>query len=153
MCRFESDHARPAGGKKSTANKSAKSRKIVLDLAFFIGRLQFRLLVLEHKMKFAISFFLGFLARIICNVFVKVFSDHWRAFSVYRLWPRCEHCGTMRGLALEDSRTCYPTKYDDPFEETRPDDPNRSQLLCRSCAVDHHEYWDEMWKDYYSGRL
>lgn len=110
-------------------------------------------LLVEYKMKFLISFVVGFLARIVCNSFRKAFSDHWHAFFFYKLLPCCEHCGAIRGLALEDSRTCYPTKYDPLDFKSHPDDPNRSRLLCRNCAVSHHEYWDEMWKDYYSGRL
>ena len=31
----------------------------------------------------------------------------------------------------------------------KPEDPNRPVMLCRSCAVDHHEYWDEMWDHVY----
>jgi len=104
-------------------------------------------------MKLVIIFVLGFSAHIIRDILRIAFHDHWRAFFVYKIWPRCEHCGTIRGLCLEDSRTCYPTNHD-PFDgKSHPDDPNRSQLLCRRCAEYHHEYWDDMWKDYYSGRL
>ena len=62
-------------------------------------------------------------------------------------WPkRCEHCRSFWGLKLEDGRTMYEWN-------GKGEDPNRSQLLCRMCAVMHHDYWDEMWADYYSGRL
>lgn len=28
-------------------------------------------------------------------------------------------------------------------------DPNADIPLCRSCAADHHEYWDDMWNQYH----
>ena len=31
---------------------------------------------------------------------------------------------------------------DNPLD---PPDPNAPSYLCRPCAKDHHEYWDEMW--------
>lgn len=31
-----------------------------------------------------------------------------------------------------------------------PPDPNAPVPLCRPCAKDHHEYWDEMWGNYYN---
>jgi hypothetical protein len=100
-------------------------------------------------MKFLLAFSFGFISYIVRDAIKHSLPDHWRAFFVYRLWPRCEHCGTIFGLKLEDSRTCYPTNCD-PFDGKNP---NRSQLLCRRCAEYHHEYWDDMWKEYYSGRL
>jgi hypothetical protein len=30
---------------------------------------------------------------------------------------------------------------------------NAPSLLCRDCAVEHHAYWDDMWADYYNGRM
>lgn len=68
------------------------------------------------------------------------------------LWdriPRCEHCGAMKGLESESSRTMY--HWDGEWND--PNNPNRNVLLCRQCAFMHHEYWDEMWDDYNRGRL
>lgn len=106
-------------------------------------------------MKFIVAFFVGVFASIFNDYVRKAFRVHWEAFFLYKLWPRCEHCATIFGLAFEDSRTQYPYEYkDDLFSgKIDPKDPNRSQLLCRQCAVLHHEYWDEMWRDYYSGKL
>lgn len=62
----------------------------------------------------------------------------------------CEHCGTTDGdIKLESSRTMY---YFEGVIDS-PEDPNHDIMLCRECAAAHHEYWDEMWADYYSGLL
>lgn len=47
---------------------------------------------------------------------------------------------------LESSRTHY-------IWDGTGEDPNRDLYLCRDCAKFHHEYWDEMWAEYYSGLL
>ena len=50
----------------------------------------------------------------------------------------CECCGHVGDIVICDSR--------------RMDD--RKELnLCVYCAQEHHEYWDEMWKEYWAGRL
>lgn len=68
-------------------------------------------------------------------------------------WPKleeCEVCDAMDGdIRLEDSRTQYVWKGD--FDD--PENPNRPLMLCRECAREHHEYWDERWSDYYGGLL
>jgi len=47
------------------------------------------------------------------------------------------------------ARTFYPWDIDEePLE-----DPNRSYYLCSACAEEYNSYWDEMWNDYYAGRL
>ena len=33
------------------------------------------------------------------------------------------------------------------------EDPNRNPVLCESCADEYNEHWDDMWNEYYSGRL
>lgn len=48
------------------------------------------------------------------------------------------------GVELESSRTFY--HWDGTGE-----DPNADVPLCRDCARMHHEYWDEMWSEYYRG--
>ena len=75
----------------------------------------------------------------------------------------CERCGLTEGLRFESSRTCYYNE--SKLREGRrkklrmleleeaEEDPNRDIVLCRECAVEHHAYWDEMWKEYYYGRL
>lgn len=111
-----------------------------------------------------LSFFVGAMARSVFgpmprNVFCSMrrfdrlglggLFCRWYAWRVYRLLPRCEHCHSLLGLRLETSDTSYhwDGAWDDPL------DPNRERLFCRSCAVDHHEYWKEMWDDYYRSRL
>lgn len=83
-----------------------------------------------------------------------------------RLCERCQKSGvTGVEVCREDSRTCYekptPTIWDrlrsedeglTPTEQVL-EDPNRDVWLCRECAKLHHEYWDEMWDNYNSGRL
>jgi len=62
----------------------------------------------------------------------------------------CIACHTTEGVKLEPSRTQYGTTYPRTrFErilDPEPEDPNIDIPLCRSCAEDHHSYWDEMWQ-------
>ena len=60
--------------------------------------------------------------------------------------PRCEYCQAMFDLDKEDSRTMY-------CWNGEGEDPNRPVLLCKQCAKMHHEYWDDMWSDYYGSRI
>lgn len=95
-----------------------------------------------------LSFVLGASAYLVYHFNKEAFDHRLRAFRIYRLWPKCECCGRLCGLRLEEGRTLYPYK-----GNSVKDDPNRKQLLCRQCAVLHHEYWDDMWQDYYNGRM
>lgn len=106
----------------------------------------------------AAAFIIGFSAFLIWRVFLRErIKDRWNALWYLKLPPKCECCGSWRGLRLESGRTMYPYESDSKDYWVNfgydPKDPNRSQLLCRLCAVQHHEYWDDMWKEYYSGRL
>ena len=56
----------------------------------------------------------------------------------------CERCGATEGVEWECSRTAYDTS-SRRIEPSGENDPNRDQALCRSCAKEHHEYWDDMW--------
>lgn len=62
---------------------------------------------------------------------------------------KCEYCGHAEDVRPEDSRTFYHdpvTRYSRLLEEDPldPEDPNRAIWLCRECAAQYHEYWDEM---------
>lgn len=59
----------------------------------------------------------------------------------------CAHCKATEGVEWESSRTAYP---EDP---AGMDDPNAPIPLCRACAKEHHEHWDEQWDNYRSGLL
>lgn len=69
----------------------------------------------------------------------------------------CEYCGGTEGLKLECSRTAYDTsRLDKPTRLERiadrddpPEDPNRDKLLCRECAAEHHEFWNDQWNEFY----
>ena len=37
--------------------------------------------------------------------------------------------------------------------DSRRMDSDATYMLCGWCAQEHHEYWDEMWRDYWSGVL
>ena len=61
-----------------------------------------------------------------------------------------EEYGECRGDVLfEGSRTQYHYE----GEKGTKDDPNKDIPLCRLHAKEHHEYWNEMWAEYNSGRL
>lgn len=68
------------------------------------------------------------------------------------LFGGCESCGSVIGVKPESSRTCYHVEGIEGRENTRVD-PNRRVRLCRPCAEEHHEHWDAMWSEYYSGLL
>lgn len=70
----------------------------------------------------------------------------WLAYKLRHI--RCEYCGSMRGVKLEPGRTAY--NYDGPTDTF--DDPNRQIGYCRSCAEDHHSYWDAKWEEYHQSR-
>jgi hypothetical protein len=55
----------------------------------------------------------------------------------------CPGCGSTTDVQEESGRTAYH------FTGVKgsPEDPNRSIWLCRDCAKDHHQYWDEMWEN------
>lgn len=61
----------------------------------------------------------------------------------------CQCCGTLEGVELESSRTCYHFEGDPDSD----DDPNRGIALCRPCAEEHHFNWDAVWDEYNSGLL
>lgn len=46
----------------------------------------------------------------------------------------------------ESSRTMY-------FWDGKGEDPNADVFLCRSCAADHHSFWDERWLDVERGLM
>lgn len=60
----------------------------------------------------------------------------------------CENvtCQRTEGVELEPSRTAY-------HWDGKGVDPNAPIWLCRECAKEHHEHWDGMWADYYSGLM
>ena len=71
---------------------------------------------------------------------------------------KCSHCDETTDVNYEDSRTCYcepELTYFDWIklgDDPKPD-PNAPVPLCRKCAKEYHEFWDEMWKQYYSGQM
>lgn len=52
---------------------------------------------------------------------------------------QCSRCEAVEGVCLESSRTAYH------WDGVTGLNPNAPVLLCRPCAEDHHEHWDEMW--------
>ena len=92
----------------------------------------------------------GFVAHLLwlCSkpFFEWVYSLLSRYFQRIASGHICEHCSTVFGLDHEESRTMY-------HWEGEGEDPNRSLLLCRQCAILHHDFWDEMWDQYNAGRL
>lgn len=51
----------------------------------------------------------------------------------------CCYCDEPEGeIEWESSRTAYHWKGEGL-------DPNRPRPMCRRCAAEHHDHWDEMW--------
>jgi hypothetical protein len=71
--------------------------------------------------------------------------------------PVCAQCGAAKGVELEDARTNYIPEVPDVFDRLRddgdPPDPNAPLPLCRACAKAHHEYFDDVWREYNAGLL
>lgn len=68
---------------------------------------------------------------------------------------KCEQCEATEGVELEGTRTAYAAPringwtrllLDDEIADNSPD-PNTGMWLCRDCAKEYHEYWDEMWEN------
>lgn len=93
-------------------------------------------------------FFVGALAFVLQQMVQCRFRDHWNAIFVWKVCPRCEYCKSWTGLQLESSHTMY--NFDGEWFD--PKNPNRPVFLCRCCAEQHEEFWDEQWRDYYNSR-
>jgi hypothetical protein len=59
---------------------------------------------------------------------------------------KCLCCGSNSNVVLVSSRTAY---YWDGIGE----DPNADIPLCKYCSVEHDEYWNDMWNQYYFNLL
>lgn len=66
------------------------------------------------------------------------FRHHTLPRLKHDLFGACLGCGAWRGVELECSRTAY-------HWDGKGRNPNAPIRLCRTCAADHHSYWDEMW--------
>ena len=62
--------------------------------------------------------------------------------------PVCERCGTSFGV----SRGTRGTAYNFDGKIGAPDDPNYA-TLCDGCWPEERTYWEDMWREYYGGRL
>jgi hypothetical protein len=61
---------------------------------------------------------------------------------------RCERCGSKNPIARRAM-----TNYDTSHLDLRfDDDPNGDEYLCEFCHLEYVEYWNEQWREYYSGR-
>lgn len=47
---------------------------------------------------------------------------------------KCEHCETETTVSMQSCRTAYAD-----------DSLNAGMVLCKDCAKEYHDYWDEMW--------
>lgn len=68
----------------------------------------------------------------------------------------CESCKATEGVEVEPARTGYtaePMTLWDHLLEREPKDPNPPVMLCRPCAKDYHDHWDDMWRTYYQNLL
>jgi len=58
-------------------------------------------------------------------------------------------CNCTENVEWTSSRTHYSWDIDKyPLE-----DPNRPIFLCPTCAIEHHNHWDDMWGEYRASQL
>jgi hypothetical protein len=55
--------------------------------------------------------------------------------------PTCEYCGSTNLVRLIPGMTAY-------YWDGTGEDPNRRRCYCEECAIDHVEYWTDMWAEY-----
>lgn len=69
---------------------------------------------------------------------------------------KCEQCEATAGVEYEGSRTAYAVPSVNAWQRLLLDDegltrelpdPNTGMWLCRDCAKDYQDYWDEMWEN------
>jgi len=58
-------------------------------------------------------------------------------------------CLSTEGLSWTPALSRYPWDID----ESPTEDPNRDMFFCPACAKAWIDYWEEMWREYYSGLL
>ena len=58
-------------------------------------------------------------------------------------------CHNRKDVRWVPGRTFYQWDID----EEPAHDPNRSYFLCPVCDKEYNSYWDEMWEEYYAGRM
>jgi len=63
-----------------------------------------------------------------------------------KLEYKCERCDHKKDVIMCSAMTCY-------HWDGKGEDPNRDFALCEGCAEEHYEYWDDMWREYYSGLI
>lgn len=84
---------------------------------------------------------------------------------------QCEYCHIEKSLKLICGMTNYVIPYKKPtrwnmlepdFTEEeqlkindikRKQDPNGSLWLCNECEMEHIEYWENQWNEYYKGLM
>jgi len=57
---------------------------------------------------------------------------------------RCPHCKRFRFLHKVQPATRY-------YWDGTGEDPNKVPDLCDDCRESYYDYWNEMWREYYSG--
>ena len=73
----------------------------------------------------------------------------WDVSKDYSVFHTCQGCA-WKGATVR--RECSRTMYHFEGEPGSPEDPNRYLLLCRTCAKQHHEFWDDMWAEWNNSR-
>jgi hypothetical protein len=73
---------------------------------------------------------------------VEFFASQALESALRVLSGNCGRCGSSAGVEYEPTRTAYY------FEPGEPD-PNVGAWLCRPCADEYHEHWDDMWNEWW----
>lgn len=76
----------------------------------------------------------------------KLLIGLWLDAKDYGAGRMCYRCGTTEGVEVLEAMTSYCEVEGEP-------DPNHPTPYCPECGQEYKEHWDEMWAEYYSGRL
>lgn len=72
-------------------------------------------------------------------------NRHELARKIWALLHWCSDCGN-RKATLCPSATAY-------HWDGKGENPNQPSWMCGRCAKDYYAFWDEQWREYYSGLL
>ena len=89
---------------------------------------------------------LGPRAEEFSDTLLEMLHALWRDGEMHGAGAMCDHCGKTEGVKIVGAMTAYSQIEGEP-------DRNHPTPYCPECAQEYEEHWQEMWDEYYSGRL